>query len=637
MDIHLSVDPIKRGRRGTSRSADAPSLYPEAVALEVVDLSVTAAATSRHLVRGIAFSVPTGTTLALVGESGSGKTTVALSLLGYARPGTAITGGKVAIRGRDILSLRRAQLQEVRGHMISYVAQNPAKALSPGMRIGRQVDEVLEVMGGLSAHDRNVRIREAFDTAQLPSDKAFLRRFPHELSGGQKQRAAIAMAFVCKPQVLVMDEPTTGLDVITQSRLIDVIRDLASQHDVTIIYVSHDLAVVGKLAQRVAVMYAGEIVEETSTEHLFRNPRHPYSNCLLDAIPQSRQASSRRPNFATGSESTREAVGCPFAPRCSWMIERCTEKRPPLESAPGGLVRCLRWQDVAAAQRIASAENTTAPVAAVGTAPLLRVIDLRAGYGGRASRNDEQRATLKGISLEVKPGLCLAIIGESGSGKTTLARCLAGLHAPFNGEIWLGAERLAAYASQRRRELRREIQMVFQDPDSSLNPSMTVSQSIVRSLRLFERFSRRTADAQVAELLERVALDSTIANRLPRELSGGEKQRVAIARAIAAEPQLLICDEVTSALDVIVQASILDLLQELRESMGMTVLFISHDLSVVKGVSDEVAILQNGSIVESGSTDHVFANPVSEYTRELLLAAPAFSGGGASDRPIALC
>ena len=591
--------------------------------LSVRDLGVRVAGSDVDIVSEVSFEVATRTALGIVGESGCGKTTVAMAMLGYARPGTEIARGQVVAGGADILGLGSRDLARARGRVVSYVPQNPSRALSPGMRVADQLDEMI------TAHsvpgDRKALLKSAWEGAQLPFTADMLGRYPHQLSGGQQQRVAIAMALVCEPRVIVMDEPTTGLDVLTQARLLDVIAGLREQRDVSIVYVSHDLGVIRNVVDRVAVMYGGRIVETGPVDAIFGDPRHPYTRRLLEAIPRARiDTGELRGIPGSAVEPWNRPPGCPFAPRCAMRVERCDTEMPPEEpvSASGDWqVRCWRAADVDESVELRRRPAGAASAVAAAVPDLLGVTDLVAGYRGRRQGFGSSRATnvaVRSVSFSLSPGSVLAVVGESGSGKTTLGRCLAGLHRPVSGEIRFGGESLPSLARERPPDVRRRIQIVFQDPDSSLNPMMSIGAIVRRPLRQFFDLSRSQEATRVAELLEQVHLPAAMASRPPRELSGGEKQRVAIARALAAEPDLLICDEVTSALDVAVQASILELLRELRLARSLAMLFISHDLAVVRSISDRVLVLQSGEIVESADRARLFDEPHAEYTKELL-------------------
>ena len=498
---------------------------------------------------------------------------------------------------------------------MSYIPQDPGTSLNPALRISKQLGEILDAhAAGRSEEERTARLREALEEVALPSDDTFLRRYPHQLSGGQQQRVAIAMAFANRPMVIVCDEPTTGLDVTTQARVLETVRDLCRSHRVAALYVSHDLAVVAELADRVAVMYAGRIVESGPRETMFTAPSHPYTRRLLRAVPDiaGKRTVVGIPGHAALPGSRPD--GCFFHPRCDFAREDCRTSFPPVTDL--GAAHQVRCYHVAEVVRETPPEGAgQAARGAVGHDVVLGVRGLDAHYGPHHALFD--------IGLEVHRNECLALVGESGSGKTTLARCVAGLHKDYTGEVLLGDGVLPEAARKRSREARKEIQYVFQNPYASLNPRRTVGQTLARQLALFHPGERGDASRRVSECLERVALSSAAANRFPDQLSGGERQRVAIARALAAEPRLLVCDEVTSALDVSVQAAIIELLGRLREEMGLSLLFITHDLALIRTIADRVVVMTDGRIVEQGPTERIFSAPEAEYTRKLLANTPS--------------
>ena len=583
----------------------------------VVDrLRVMVSGTGNDIVDDVSFTIAPGEVLGLVGESGSGKTTAALALLGHTRRGAEITGGEVRVGDADVLKLDRAQRRRLRGRVISYVPQDPAAALNPALRIGTQLMEALEVHGvGGSSDERRQRVAEMMREVALPDDAAYLRRYPHELSGGQQQRIGLGMAFACRPRVIVLDEPTTGLDVTTQAHVLDTVRDLAAAHSVAALYVSHDLAVVGTLAARVAVMYAGRIVELAPADELFRTAAHPYTRRLVAAVPHlaGRRELVGIPGRAP-SPGQRPA-GCSFALRCTLVEDRCTVAMPDLRQvADAHSVRCVRAEEVRAQVEVhagvAGEIAERAPADAV-----LSLENVSAGYLGFTVVHD--------INLSLAPHECLALVGESGSGKTTLARSIVGLHHERSGEIRLRGTPLATTSRGRPREVRRSIQYVFQNPYGSLNPRRTIGQIVRQPLELFGLGDGRDVDRRVAEMLERVSLTAGYARQYPDQLSGGERQRVAIARALVCDPDVLVCDEVTSALDVSVQAAIVDLLGALQREFGLAMLFVTHNLPLVRSIAQRVAVMSQGRIVELGGVDHVLQSPTDEYTRRLLADTPS--------------
>jgi len=581
--------------------------------VDVKALRIVLTESGADIVDEIGITVLAGHVLGLVGESGSGKTTVGMALMGYCRPGGKVSGGEVVIDGSDLAGMRDAELRKLRGGVVAYVPQDPGTALNPALRIGTQLSETLEAHGRLGESEREQRLRETLEEVALPPEPEFRRRYPHQLSGGQQQRVAIAMAFACRPHVIVCDEPTTGLDVTTQARVLETVKALCAIHEVAAVYVSHDLAVVAELADRVAVMYAGRIVESGTRDQLFSAPRHPYTRRLLRAVPDlaGKRAVVGIPGRAP--QPGHRPAGCFFEPRCALAEDRCREAFPPVsELGAGHAVRCYRAADTAGAL---APDGASAPPATKVGDPVLTIESLDARYGSKP--------TLFDIQLRVGREECVALVGESGSGKTTLARCVAGLHKEYTGDIRLGDTVLAHSARRRTTDARRQIQYVFQNPYASLNPRRTVGQTIARQLQLFFPGARRDVGRRVVECLERVSLPETAINRFPDQLSGGERQRVAIARALAAEPAVLVCDEVTSALDVSVQAAIIDLLRDLRGQMGLSILFITHNLALIRTIADRVCVMTGGRIVETGAVTGVFDSPAAEYTRQLLANTPS--------------
>ncbi len=568
------------------------------------------------IVAGLSLHLAPREILGVVGESGSGKSTTALALLGFARPGTRIAGGRVAVGGQDVLRAGPAELRGLRGRLISYVPQDAAQALSPALRIRQAIRDVI------SAHTDTVtedHLRDTLRAVQLPADRAFSRRYPHELSGGQQQRVTIGMALACGPPVIVLDEPTTGLDVVTQAAILEELHRLRDEEEAAMLYVSHDLAVVAGLADRVAVMYAGRLVEVGSVEQILHEPRHPYTRGLVASVPDHRRPHRLvpMPGVAVGVEDRPD--GCTFAPRCTLRVDGCVRQVPEFaEVGPGHLARCVRATEVSAVPvsppQSRRASGADPPV-------LLSVRGLTASH-----RNRRQHVVAaQGVDFHIGRGECVALVGESASGKSTIARSLVGLHRPDAGTVSLDGEPLDGRARRRTVEQRRRLQYVFQNPYDSLNPSHTVAETLARPGQVLRGLSAAASRAEVTELLEQVRLPAGLADRLPRHLSGGERQRVAIARALAARPQLMVCDEITSALDVSVQAAVLELLAELQAELGLALLFITHDLGVVSVAADRILVLERGVICESGPVDAVLRSPQHDYTRTLLAAAPTLA------------
>jgi peptide/nickel transport system ATP-binding protein len=581
----------------------------------VVEDLVVRARTGATILAGVSLQLRAGESLGLVGESGSGKTTLAQALLGYARPGLEIVSGSVRVAGTEMVGRPEDAVRPLRGSLVSYVPQDPASALNPAVRVGDQIREMLRVHASERATSSSVG--ELLRRVELPADRAFQRRFPHQLSGGQQQRVAIALALSCDPQLIVLDEPTTGLDVVTQGLILDEVLRLQHELNVTLVYVSHDLAAVATVAGHVAVMYAGSVVEQARTSVVTTRPRHPYTRGLVSSVPDHHTPRELIGIAGVAPEMDHLPVGCPFQPRCDMRIEACAQKLPALvEIAVDHAVRCLRWQDTGPPEVV-----IRHPVQQQQLESLLRVDGLVARY----RTHGEWMTAVNDVTFSLGCGECLALVGESGSGKTTTARCVVGLHQASAGRIEFDGRALAPLARKRTEEQRRRIQVVFQNPYESLNPRQSVASQVSWPARSLRGCSRAEARAEVTRLLERVRLPARTADRFPGELSGGERQRVAIARALAAQPDLLVCDEITSALDVSVQAAVLDLLRELRTDLGLALLFITHDLGVVASVADDVLVLEHGRTVEIGGVQGVLQAPVADYTRRLIDAAPSLS------------
>ncbi len=604
----------------TTTITEGASATPERVrVLDVEGLRIVLDPSGVDIDDDVSMVIHPGEVLGLVGESASGKTTVGTSLLDYQRRGAKIAGGRVEIDGQDILAMDPAALRGVRGGVISYVPQDSSAALNPALRIGTQLMEILEVHGfGASQADREARLAQMMSEVLLPSDKQFLRRYPHQLSGGQQQRVAIAMAFANRPKVIVLDEPTTALDVTTQAHVLDTVRDLTKSYGVAALYITHDLAVVSNLADRIAVMYAGRVVEAGTRDELFDQGYHPYTRKLLASIPDITGERALRGIPGWAPRPGQRPPGCAFTPRCDWAVDKCSEAFPPVEEVSSGHhVRCWRYQEVGA--QVADLEihlrDKSLSEAAAELKQVISVRDVFAYY--------QSKETLHDISTSLNERQCLSLVGESGSGKTTLARCVAGLHPhKIVGDIEFMGKPLARDARGRPRATRQAIQYIFQSPYSSLNPRKTIAQILSQPLKVFFDLSRDEMEDRMVQALEQVALDSSLLSRYPDQLSGGERQRLAIARSLAAEPTVLICDEVTSWLDVSVQAAIIELLAALQRDMGLSMLFVTHNLALVRSISQEVAVMNDGRIVEHGLVDAVLEDPQADYTKKLLSDTP---------------
>ncbi|MGE0118744.1 MAG: dipeptide ABC transporter ATP-binding protein [Dongiaceae bacterium] len=599
--------------------------------LEVTGLEVS----YRHhegwlpVLRKVGFAIGRGEVFGLVGESGCGKSTVALLLLGYRHPSGRVDGGQVRFDGRDLLALRRSELDRLRGDRISFVPQNPTTALNPGIRVGEQVVEILAQHGKASARDPGERVAELFGLVGLPQPEHLVGRYPHQLSGGQQQRVCIAMALACNPDLVVLDEPTTGLDVTTQEQIVELLIELRGRIGMAMLYVTHDLGLLSQIADRIGVMYAGHMVEIAPTQQLFHQPRHPYTRGLIGSIPRIDEPSDSSARPLRGLLRRQDLpIGCPFQPRCDFAEPSCATNRQRLEEvAPGHDVACQRWRALAAPALAARASPLAATVDKAPEPALLDLEDVALSYGasgGRLQRlfGGSPVTIVRDFSLAVGRGETVALVGESGSGKSTVARAISGLISPTTGSIRLKGQPLPGLARERSGDQLRRIQYIFQNPDASLNPRAKIGAILARPLEMFFDFDGRTVRDRVSAILHDVRLDSGYASRYPDQLSGGERQRVAIARALIAEPELLLCDEILSALDVSVQANILDLLRRLRAEHHVAMLFISHDLAVVRMLADRVGVLFRGQLMEVGRTADIFAPPFHPYTHSLLMAVP---------------
>lgn len=554
-----------------------------------------------------------GKILGLVGESGSGKTTSGTALLGYARTGASITDGEILVAGHDIRSLSLNQVRRIRGIEIGYVPQDPSSSLNPSHRIGRQLRELLDLHRIGTPAEREARILEILPEVGLPNDDEFLRRYPHQLSGGQVQRVALAMVFLPRPKVLVLDEPTTGLDVTTQAMVLRTLDQLCERFDVAALYVTHDLSVVAMIADRVAVMYAGQIVEDGPASEIFASPRHPYTRALLAAIPHLHTAFALSGIPGQTPAPGVRPSGCRFHDRCTFAKAACADTEPePVPAGPDHTARCVRLDDIPAWDPKDRVVADTDPARERNL--ILTVENLDVYYGKAHVVHD--------VNLDLAKREIVAIVGESGSGKTTISRCVGGLHDEWDGRIELRGESLATKARRRTPTQRQRIQYVFQNPYSSLNPRRTVEQILVRPLELFGIAKGRAARDRAAELLADVQLGSGLLQLRTNRLSGGERQRVAIARALAADPDVLVCDEITSALDVSIQGAIVDLLNRIKAERGISMLFVTHDLALVRSIADRVLVLQHGRVVEEGLAAAVLDTPQAPYTRDLLDHTP---------------
>src|SRR6266581_1457244 len=596
--------------------------------LEVVDLRVEIA-TARGLVRpvdGVSFTVGAGETFALLGESGCGKSMTALSLLRLLPPGGRIGGGAVRFAGRDLLALPESEMRVVRGGGLAMIFQEPATSLNPVLTVGAQIGEVLIRHAGMAAAGAAKRGRDLLDAVGIPDAERRMKEFPFQLSGGMKQRVMIAMALAGEPKLLIADEPTTALDVTIQAQVLELLADLQRRRGMAMFLISHDLGIVATMADRVGVMYAGELVETGPGRAFFAAPRHPYAQKLFAALPApGGRGRSLETIPGTVPPLTRAFRGCRFAERCPLVFDRCRSEAPGWSGVDAQRVRCHLYERDGTALIARPAAARVAAPAADGER-LLEVADLKVHFPlrrGLLQRTVGYLRAVDGISLSLSPGRTLALVGESGCGKTTAGKAILRLLRPTGGSVRLAGEEIAALPVAALKAKRAMMQMVFQDPYGSLNPRLRVGTTIAEGMRALRVVaSRGEGERRVGELLAAVGLDPDMAARYPHEFSGGQRQRIAIARALAVAPRLLICDEPTSALDVSVQAQILNLLRELQGRLGLAYLFITHNIAIVDYLADAVAVMYLGRIVETGSAAEVLGEPRHPYTVALIAAVP---------------
>ena len=587
-------------------------------------------------VQEVSFEIYRGETYGIVGESGCGKSTVAWAIVNFLGANGYVKRGQIKFLGQDLVGQSGEELRRLRGDQIAMVYQDPMQALNPSLRLGDQMKEVLTVHRGMNNKEAEKRSIQMLERVYMPDPANVMKRYPHQVSGGQQQRVVIAMALLNNPALLIMDEPTTALDVTVEAAVLDLIAELRRDFDTAIMYITHNLGVVARVAARVGVMYAGEMVESGTVNQIYERPYHPYTQGLMRCVPKlgaDKASSILYPIRGRVPRPDSRPTGCVFGPRCDYIQERCRREKPKLRYMPNGVrVRCHFAEEIDASQWSPS-DDLELTVFTKREGPgevILEVKDLKKYYevqGGslREMVGMAERRFVKAVenaSFKVEKGRTLGVVGESGCGKSTLIKTIIGLEDSTSGEaVFMGFD-IANDISSRDEKLIQELQMVFQNPDSTMNPSYSVGQQIGRPMQRFKTVPKKQIRGEVINLLRAMRLGEAYYDRLPRQLSGGEKQRVGIARALASKPDLLLCDEPVSALDVSVQAAILNLLLEVQNEFNTALIFIAHDLSVVRFFADDVAVMYLGQIMEIGPADAIYAPPYHPYTEALLSAVP---------------
>lgn len=636
---------------GLDTAVTAPGVRNAGVKLQKHDSAVTAPATRRQgallsvddlhvhfmtsagtipAVEGVTFDIEPGEIIAVVGESGSGKSVTALSIIRLlARETGRISKGQIVFGGRNLLDLPEDEMRSIRGRDISMIFQEPMTSLNPVLTIGLQITEPLQAHLGMSPSKARTRAAELLHMVGITDAERRLDQYPHQFSGGMRQRVMIAIGLACNPKLIIADEPTTALDVTIQAQILELMQDLARKNNIALIIITHNLGVVARYADRVVVMYGGRVVEQGTAQTVFYTPRHFYTVGLLRSVPRL-----DRPR--TGALETIEGLppdpatpqpGCRFGPRCPHRIPACDSAPPPLVlTDTGALSACIRAGEIAAGVlRWDTAATGDLPARVKAGAPLLSVRGLTKHYLIKAGIHGPHGAVraVEDVSFDVFPGETVGLVGESGCGKTTVGRLILRLEEATAGDITFGGHDLINARSSELKALRRKVQVIFQDPYSSLNPRMTVGQIIGEPLGVYRLVANAAARRErVAALLLRVGLRPEMATRYPHQLSGGQRQRVGIARALAIEPQFIVCDEAVSALDVSIQGQIINLLEHLQRELGLSFLFIAHDLAVVRHISTRIVVMYLGRVMEIADRDSLYAKPLHPYTKLLLDAAP---------------
>jgi peptide/nickel transport system ATP-binding protein len=606
--------------------------------LESLETEIRLRRATVHALDGVSLTVDPGECLGIVGESGCGKTMTALSIMRLLPPGGHIVGGKILLDGKEISAFSDGDMRHVRGNEIGMIFQDPMTSLNPTMTVGDQISETVVLHRGANAKQAQDRAVEVLGLVGMPRPAERVKQYPHQLSGGMRQRVMIAMALACEPKLLIADEPTTALDVTIQKQILELLDDLRKRLSMAVILVTHDLGVIAGRADRVVVMYAGKVSESTSTTRLFSNPRHPYTEALFEALPEKAADNQRKLYNIPGMppDLTAPPPGCRFAARCRYVQDVCRQEEPELKGDSWEHVyRCFfpvgkeerekRQAELAVTARAAADAAVTAP-AAVADGELLRVEHLVKNFpvtsGAVLQRKVGEVSAVADVSFTIVPGQTFGMVGESGCGKTTIGRLIVGLETVTSGSIVLDGEDLATLSTRERRRRSSRVQLMFQDSYASMDPRMRVGPILREPLTIQRRGNRKEQQSKINEILDEVGLPRGAVERYPHEFSGGQRQRLGLARALILRPQLIVADEPVSALDVSIQAQILNLMLDLQRDHGLTYLFISHDLSVVRYLSNNIGVMYLGKMVEIGPANDVYYNPVHPYTRGLIDTIP---------------
>jgi peptide/nickel transport system ATP-binding protein len=603
--------------------------------LEITNLhtEIRLRSTTVHAVDGVSLHVEAGETLGVVGESGCGKTITALSIMKLLPTGGHITSGAIRLGGIDITALPEEDMRQVRGNEVGMIFQDPLTSLNPTMTVGKQIAEAVVLHREVNKEQAMDRAVEVLDLVGMPKARERVNDYPHQFSGGMRQRAMIAMALACEPKLLIADEPTTALDVTIQKQILELIDDLRRRLGMAVILVTHDLGVIAGRADRVAVMYAGKIAESTDTGTLFRNPRHPYTEALFEALPESAAATRERLYSIPGlpPDLTKPPPACRFAPRCRYAADRCRTEEPQLlGDVPGHTYACFYPVGVTERRmgQVKAPKPEAVPMQTNGSAgPVLLSVrnlvkDFPVTKGAVLQRRVGNVSAVADVSFDIHEGETFGLVGESGCGKTTIGRLIVGLEKPTGGSIWYGGKDLARAREREYRRQRKDIQFMFQDSYASLDPRMRAGAVLSEPLVVQRMGNREQRRQKVAEMLDHVGLPRSAVERFPHEFSGGQRQRLGFARSLILDPKVIVADEPVSALDVSIQAQVLNMMKDLQRDLRLTYLFISHDLAVIRYLSNHIGVMYLGKLVEVGPADEVYLTPAHPYTQGLINSAP---------------